>query len=69
MPLLRRRRKDGALAVGDRVVLTADRPGIPAGTTGRVIGVAGLDWIRYRVRFDTGAEAGSLDARYLDPID
>ena len=52
----------------DRVVAAEDLPGVPEGTPGRVVMVGGLTWIRYRVRFDNGAEIGSLDRRSLDRV-
>lgn len=52
---------------GDRVVAAEDRPGVPAGTPGKVVIVTGLSWIRYRVRFDNGVELNLLDGRYLQP--
>lgn len=51
----------------DRVVAAEDRPGVPAGTPGRVVMVTGLSWIRYRVHFDNGVELSLLDGRYLNP--
>ncbi len=33
---------------------------VPEGTTGKVVLSNGLDWIRYRVRFDNGVEMGSI---------
>ena len=44
----------------DRVVAAVDLPGIPAGTEGKVIMVAGFTWIRYWVRFENGVERGSI---------
>ena len=51
----------------DRVVAAEDLPGVPEGTPGVVVMVGGLSWIRYRVRFDNGAELNLLDGRYLRP--
>ncbi len=42
-----------------------DLPGVPAGTTGKVLLIGGFSWVRYRVRFDNGAERGMLDAKDL----
>lgn len=56
------------LRIGDRVRATVDLPGIQAGTEGKVILANGFNWHRYRVLFDTGAEAGDLDARTIVPI-
>jgi len=51
----------------DKVEAAADLPGVPVGTPGVVAAVAGLAWIRYRVRFENGVELGTLDAKYLAP--
>jgi hypothetical protein len=51
----------------EKVLSTAVLPGVPAGTRGVVVAVAGLTWVRYRVRFDNGVELGSLDPKYLTP--
>lgn len=51
----------------DRVVAAEDLPGVPEGTPGTVVMVGGLSWIRYRVRFDNGAELSLLDGRFLKP--
>ena len=56
------------LRQGQRVRLTADRPGVPTGTTGLVLMVTGISWIRYRVRFDNGVELNLLDGRYLERV-
>lgn len=53
---------------GDRVEARVDLPGVPAGTRGKVILANGFNWLRYRVRFDNGAELGDLDARHLTPV-
>ena len=50
----------------DRVEATDDTlRGVPAGTAGTVIGVTGLDWIRYRIQFDNGWERNLVDAKHL----
>lgn len=65
-------RQDGAVADDApmkrraRVTAASDLPGVPAGTPGRVVMASGLEWIRYRVRFENGVELGSLDAKYLE---
>lgn len=51
-PLLLRRK--------DRVRAASDIRGVPAGTPGKVIVANGIVWIRYWVKFDNGAEVGSL---------
>jgi hypothetical protein len=61
-------RKEGKgehLAMKERVVATTDMPGVPEGTTGKVIVVEGLTWIRYWVRFDNGVVRGSLNRKLL----
>ena len=58
---------DTEYSKGDKVVAAEDRPGVPAGTPGRVVMVTGMAWIRYRVRFDNGVELNLLDGRYLEP--
>lgn len=49
----------------ERVVATSDMPGIPEGTTGKVILPEGLTWIRYWVRFDNGVVRGTIDRSKL----
>ena len=49
----------------DKVEAAAELPGVPIGTHGIVAAIAGLAWIRYRVRFENGVELGTLDAKYL----
>ena len=39
--------------------------GVPAGTPGRIVGVSGLSWIRYRVQFENGREINLVDAKHL----
>jgi hypothetical protein len=52
----------------DRVEAADDSlPGVPEATPGVVIGVTGLSWIRYRVRFDNGREYNLVDAKHLRP--
>ena len=36
-----------------------------AGTPGKVVGVSGLSWIRYRVQFANGVERNLVDAKHL----
>lgn len=48
-----------------KVVAGVDLEGVPAGTRGRVMYVAGFRWPRCRVRFDNGVERGGLDERHL----
>jgi hypothetical protein len=61
-------RKEGKgehLQMKERVIATMDMPGVPEGTTGKVIVVEGLTWIRYWVRFDNGVVRGSLNRKVL----
>ena len=60
---------DTEFARKDRVVAAQDLPGVPEGTTGTVLMVVGLSWIRYRVHFDNGRELSTLDARYIKPVE
>ena len=48
------------LRKGAKVTATTDLRGVPEGTTGKVMMVAGLTWIRYWVRFDNGVSLGSI---------
>jgi hypothetical protein len=54
-----------AFHLRDKVEAASDLPGVPAGTPGVIAAIAGLEWIRYRVRFENGVELGTLDAKYL----
>ncbi len=49
----------------EKVRANVDLPGVPAGTPGKVLVVAGLTWMRYRVLFQNGVEHGLLDGRHL----
>jgi hypothetical protein len=57
------------LKENDRVVVTEDLRGVPRGTTGKVIQVQGLSWIRYWVWFDNGVRMGTLDRSKLSTLD
>jgi hypothetical protein len=58
--------KQVELRVKDRVEAADDTlRGVAAGTPGQIIGVSGLDWIRYRVKFDNGWEHNLVDAKHL----
>ncbi len=48
------------LKVGTRVVLTEDITSMPSGSTGKVVFVNGLQWIRYWVHFDSGPRLGQI---------
>ena len=56
------------LRLGDKVRSTVDLPGVPEGTTGKVILANGFNWQRYRVLFTDGTELGDLDHRQIEPI-
>ncbi len=43
-------------------------PGVPIGTTGRVLLANGFNWHRYRILFGNGVEIGDLDQRHLEPV-
>lgn len=51
-----------------KVVAAIDLEGVPAGTRGRVMYVAGFRWPRCRIRFDNGVERGGLDSRHLTSV-
>ena len=53
------------LKENDRVVATVDLKRVPRGTTGKVIMVSGLTWIRYWVFFDNGERIGTLHRNKL----
>lgn len=57
-----------ALKRKSKVVAAVELPGVPAGTTGTVILVDGIRWIRYWVRFDNGVELGSIDGSQLSTM-
>lgn len=44
----------------ERVVLAEDLAGVAEGTPGEVMMHTGMRWLRYWVRFDSGAERGSI---------
>ncbi len=48
------------LSVGTPVISTVSMRGVPEGTSGKVIHVQGLSWIRYWVWFDNGTRVGTL---------
>ena len=53
------------LKVNEKVTAITDLPGVPSGTKGKVIVANGMNWRRYRVAFENGAELGHLDARHI----
>ncbi len=56
----------GEFKVKDEVEAVDDElRGVPAGTPGKVVGVSGLSWIRYRVQFANGVERNLVDAKHL----
>lgn len=54
------------LRIGDRVRSTAELPGVPVGTEGKVLLANGFNWQRYRIAFDNGIELGDLDHRNIE---
>ena len=54
---------------GARVRTTVDVPGVPAGSSGRVVLANGFNWRRYRVLFEDGTEVTDLDQRHLEAVD
>ena len=56
------------LRLGDKVRAMVDLPGVPEGTSGKVILANGFNWQRYRVLFTDGTELGDLDHRHIEPI-
>ncbi|MCP4434177.1 MAG: hypothetical protein GY812_01580 [Actinomycetia bacterium] len=56
---------DASFTAHEKVVVTEDLPGVPAGTSGKVMLRTGLSWIRYRVHFDNGVEVPWLEAAQL----
>ena len=60
--------EQGQFSAHDKVVLTEDVPGVPAGPKGKVMLRTGFSWIRYRVRFDNDVEVAWLEDHQLtDP--
>lgn len=53
------------LRKGETVVAGTDLRHVPTGTTGIVMLVNGLSWIRYWVRFDNGVALGSINRSAL----
>src|SRR4051812_45751763 len=53
------------LRKGARVVAAHDLAHVPEGTSGKVMLVNGLSWIRYWVRFDNGVTMGSINRTNL----
>ena len=47
------------------VVAATDLKGVPEGTSGKVMLLNGLDWVRYWVKFENGVEMGSLHRNKL----
>jgi hypothetical protein len=60
--MLLRRRTDGAVRVGDRVVAVEPIGEIPEGAEGRVKVIDGFGWVRYWVAWDSGEWMGSVDS-------
>lgn len=49
----------------ERVILAEDLAGVAEGTPGEVMLHTGMRWLRYWVRFDSGAERGSIHREKL----
>lgn len=49
----------------EKVKTLDDLPGVPKGTVGKVLLVAGFTWTRYRVAFENGYDLGSIDGGHL----
>ncbi|HVM63428.1 MAG TPA: hypothetical protein VMU14_01115 [Acidimicrobiales bacterium] len=60
--MLMRRRTDGSVRVGDRVVAVKPIGDIPEGMEGRVKVIDGFGWVRYWVAWDNGEWMGSVDS-------
>ena len=67
-PLAPEQREQLRLKVGARVRAVVDLPGVPTGTEGKVLVVAGFQWLRYRILFDNRVELAHLDARHIEPL-
>ncbi len=52
---------DARIRSGAKVRATADLPGVPIGTTGKVAMSNGITWKRYWVRFENGELVGHVD--------
>ena len=57
--------KTDHLKRGAKVVALTDMRRVPRGTTGRVMMVSGLSWIRYFVDFDNGVSMPTVDRSRL----
>lgn len=56
---------DAPLRKGERVIAVTDLRGVPEGTSGKIMVVNGIDWIRYWVMFDNGIDLGTIDGGKL----
>jgi hypothetical protein len=54
--------------VTTKVVATRDLPGVPSGTTGKVMLANGFNWMRYRILFANGIELADLGGDDIGPI-
>lgn len=57
------------LRKGAKVVNRVELRGVPEGTSGKVIMVSGITWIRYWVRFDNGVPLGTITRHDLATAD
>jgi len=52
-----------------KIVAATDMVGVPAGTRGRIMYVAGMTWIRYRIEFANGVDVGNIDGAMIMPVE
>jgi hypothetical protein len=66
---VRKRRRDGELQRGDRVIAVKAIGPVPEGTGGTMKVVDGLTWVRYWIKWDTGHWIGSISQDQVVPAD
>lgn len=62
---MERRITDSDFTRHQKIVAARDLVGVPEGTPGRILYVAGYTWRRYRILFENGVERGNLDGQVL----
>ena len=62
---MERRITDSDFKRHQKIVAAEPLVGVPEGTPGKILYVAGYTWIRYRVLFENGVERGNLDGQVL----
>jgi hypothetical protein len=62
---MERRITDSDFKRHQKIVASRALVGVPEGTPGKILYVAGYTWVRYRVLFDNGVERGNLDGQVL----